>query len=93
MKRALVAISLIFLTIVYASAQSAEWRLSGFIDGNPGRDIVVEFQKEGADWTFWSRCYLVKNRLFLVSVSAKGKYQGASKAIENFLNSFRLTSD
>jgi hypothetical protein len=48
MKRALVAISLIFLSIVNASAQSAEWRLAGFVDGNPDRTIRVLIEGSGA---------------------------------------------
>jgi len=64
-----------------------------FINGNPGRDIVVEFQKEGTDGTYCSRCYLVKNRLYEVGVAAEGKYRGPNKEINNFLNSFKLTGD
>jgi hypothetical protein len=48
MKRALVAMALIFLCIVNASALSAEWRLAGFIDGNPDRTIRVTIERNGA---------------------------------------------
>jgi hypothetical protein len=48
MKRALVAVSLIFFSIGNASAQSAEWLLAGFIDGNPDRTIRVAIERSGA---------------------------------------------
>ena len=54
MKRALVAMALIFLTIASASAQSAQWRLAGFIDGNPGRMMCVLIERNGARTTIQS---------------------------------------
>lgn len=54
MKKALVAMSLIVLGIVNASAQSAEWRLAGFIDGNPDRTMCVLIERNGARTTIQS---------------------------------------
>ena len=48
MKRALIAVSLVLLGMGNASAQSMEWRLAGFVDGNPDRTIRVTVERNGA---------------------------------------------
>ena len=54
MKRAWVALSLVFLSIGNASAQSAVWLLAGFIDGNPDRTIRVAVERSGDTTTIRS---------------------------------------
>jgi hypothetical protein len=51
MKEAFLAMSLLLLSIASASAQSTEWRLAGFIDGNPDGTIRVTIERNGATTT------------------------------------------
>jgi hypothetical protein len=51
LKEAFLAMSLVLLGIVGASAQSTEWRLAGFIDGNPDGTIRVTIEGNGATTT------------------------------------------
>jgi len=54
MKRALAAMSLVCLAVVSVSAQSAQWRLAGFIDGKPDRTMSVRIDRHGERTTITS---------------------------------------
>jgi hypothetical protein len=54
MKKAWIATALICSSITYVSAQSEEWRLAGFIDGNPDRTFHVIIDQKGPTTTIRS---------------------------------------
>jgi hypothetical protein len=54
-KRIIFVVSLVISGIVLASAQSVEWRLAGFVDGNPDRAIRATIERNGA--TTMVRCF------------------------------------
>ncbi len=67
----------------------SETRVS--IGGNPGREIVGDAKTSGVDMTLKQRCFLVQNRLFILSVSAQKSTDGIKES-DSFLESFRLLS-
>jgi hypothetical protein len=80
-----------------ASSQGAAANLNGklvvqskiSLGGNPGREIVVDANRNGRDATLKARIYVVHNRLYQVMVVAP-KGEVSNDEIMKYLESFKL---
>jgi predicted small lipoprotein YifL len=62
------------------------------LDGNPGRDLLIEGETDAGKVTFYLRMYLAQDKLYQLAVTAvEDEIDNAE--IDLFLDSFQLTGD